>query len=42
MTDITLCRKLAATVGAGESPLLPKIFEALKLKKVRAADFVPV
>ena len=29
MVDMTLCRQLAAGVGAGESPLIPKIFEAL-------------
>ncbi|KAF0159614.1 MAG: 4Fe-4S protein [Syntrophaceae bacterium] len=29
MVDMTLCKKLAQAVGAGESPLVPKIFEAL-------------
>jgi len=29
MADMTLCRQLAEGVGAGESPLIPKIFEAL-------------
>jgi Pyruvate/2-oxoacid:ferredoxin oxidoreductase delta subunit/predicted transcriptional regulator len=29
MADMTLCRQLAESVGAGESPLIPKIFEAL-------------
>src|SRR5450759_4283622 len=29
MTDTTLCRKLAEAVGAGASPLIPRIFEAL-------------
>ena len=29
MVDMTLCKKLAEAVGAGESPLVPKIFEAL-------------
>jgi len=29
MADMGLCRQLAEAVGAGESPLIPKIFEAL-------------
>jgi Fe-S-cluster-containing hydrogenase component 2/predicted transcriptional regulator len=29
MVDMTLCKQLAVAVGAGESPLVPKIFEAL-------------
>jgi len=29
MTNATLCKKLAEAVGAGDSPLVPKIFEAL-------------
>ena len=29
MVDMILCKKLAQAVGAGESPLVPKIFEAL-------------
>lgn len=29
MTDMVLCKDLAAAIGAGESPLVPKIFEAL-------------
>ena len=29
MADMTLCKQLAAAVGAGESPLIPKIFAAL-------------
>ena len=29
MADIGLCKQLAEAVGAGESPLIPKIFEAL-------------
>lgn len=29
MTDMTLCKKLAEGVGAGDSPVVPKIFEAL-------------
>ncbi|MDP2854654.1 MAG: 4Fe-4S binding protein [Smithellaceae bacterium] len=29
MVDMTLCKKLSQAVGAGESPLVPKIFEAL-------------
>ncbi len=29
MVDMALCRKLAEAVGAGESPLIQKIFEAL-------------
>ncbi len=29
MADMTLCKQLAEAVGAGESPLVPKIFEAL-------------
>jgi Fe-S-cluster-containing hydrogenase component 2 len=29
MTDMTLCKKLAEAVGAGDSPLVPKIFDAL-------------
>jgi len=29
MVDMILCKKLAEAVGAGESPLVPKIFEAL-------------
>ena len=29
MTDMKLCRQLAEAIGAGESPLIPKIFEAL-------------
>jgi Fe-S-cluster-containing hydrogenase component 2 len=29
MADMKLCRQLAGAVGAGESPLIPKIFEAL-------------
>jgi ferredoxin len=29
MADMTLCRKLAESVGAGDSPLIQKIFEAL-------------
>jgi ferredoxin len=29
MADITLCKKLAEAVGAGDSPLVPKIFDAL-------------
>ncbi len=29
MTDMALCKKLAKAIGAGESPLIPKIFEAL-------------
>jgi len=29
MVDMELCKKLAEAVGAGESPLVPKIFEAL-------------
>lgn len=29
MADMTLCRKLAEAVGAGDSPLIQKIFEAL-------------
>ena len=29
MTDMALCKKLAESVGAGESPVVPKIFEAL-------------
>jgi len=29
MADMTLCRQLAEAVGAGESPLIKKIFEAL-------------
>lgn len=29
MADISLCKKLAEGIGAGESPMIPKIFEAL-------------
>lgn len=29
MTDMSLCKKLAEAVAAGESPVVPKIFEAL-------------
>ncbi len=29
MTDMALCEKLTKAIGAGESPLIPKIFEAL-------------
>ncbi len=29
MTDMALCKKLAEAIGAGDSPLMPKIFEAL-------------
>ncbi len=29
MTDMALCQKLAEAIGAGESPLVPKIFAAL-------------
>lgn len=29
MTEMKLCRQLAEAIGAGESPLIPKIFEAL-------------
>ena len=29
MADATLYRQLAEGIGAGESPLIPKIFEAL-------------
>jgi len=29
MADLTLCQELAEGVGAGESPLIPRIFEAL-------------
>lgn len=29
MTDMTLCNELAKAIGAGESPLIPKLFEAL-------------
>jgi len=29
MTDMALCQKLAQAVGAGDSPLIPKIFAAL-------------
>jgi Pyruvate/2-oxoacid:ferredoxin oxidoreductase delta subunit/predicted transcriptional regulator len=29
MADMTLCRQLAEAIGAGESPLIQKIFEAL-------------
>jgi len=29
MADLTLCRQLAEGIGAGESPLIPKIFEVL-------------
>ncbi|MGA2781512.1 MAG: hypothetical protein ABSF13_06270 [Smithella sp.] len=47
MIDMKFCRQLAEAIGAGESPLIPKIFEALiKDDEARvllaAADFVPV
>jgi Pyruvate/2-oxoacid:ferredoxin oxidoreductase delta subunit len=29
MTDMALCKDLAKAIGAGESPLIPRIFEAL-------------
>ncbi len=29
MTDMALCKELAKAIGAGQSPMIPKIFEAL-------------
>lgn len=29
MTDLSLCKELAAAIGVGDSPLMPKIFEQL-------------
>jgi hypothetical protein len=47
MTDMKLCRQLAEAIGVGESPLIPKIFEALinddeARVLLAAANFVPV
>jgi hypothetical protein len=47
MTDTKICRQLAEAIGAGESPLIPRIFEALVNNDaarvlLAAADFIPV